>query len=67
MLSDLLRRSASEGFVRNDIPAPELATYCLHALEAAGALSGKAALRRLVRLTFAALEPRQRPASRYKS
>jgi transposase len=35
----------------------ELANYCLHALDAAGRLTSKTALRRLVNFTLAGLQP----------
>jgi hypothetical protein len=35
----------------------ELASYCLHALTAAGTLPSKAAVRRLVTVTLAGLHP----------
>lgn len=41
--------------VRSDVPAGELARYCLHALSAAGGLSSRAAVRRLVAITLRGL------------
>jgi hypothetical protein len=46
--------------VRDEIPAPEQADYCLHALTAATALTSKAAVERLVTLTLAGLRPDER-------
>ncbi|HEY3556958.1 MAG TPA: TetR/AcrR family transcriptional regulator [Kribbella sp.] len=43
------------GDVRADVPPKELATYCVHALGAAGAVPSKAAVRRLVAVTLAGL------------
>ncbi|TDW91778.1 TetR/AcrR family transcriptional regulator [Kribbella sp. VKM Ac-2566] len=40
------------GAVRDDVPPKELATYCVHALQAAGAVPSKAAVRRLVQVTL---------------
>ena len=61
-LSDLIRslltEGAESGKVRNDVAPDELASYCLHALAAAGSLSSKAAVRRLVAVTLAGLHPR---------
>ncbi len=37
----------------------ELATYCLHALSAAGDLTSRTAVRRLVRVTLDGLRPRR--------
>jgi AcrR family transcriptional regulator len=49
--------ATAAGAVRTDVPAPELAAYCLHALAgAATALSQPAALR-LVDVTLAGLRP----------
>jgi AcrR family transcriptional regulator len=54
-IRDLLAEGASAGCVRNDVAPDELASYCLHALSAAGQLGSKAAVRRLVRVTLAGL------------
>jgi AcrR family transcriptional regulator len=51
-VSDLLTECAQAGEVRDDIRAGELATYCIHALGAAGSLPSKAAVRRLVAVTL---------------
>ena len=39
------------GAVRDDVPPKELATYCIHALQAAGAVPPLSTVRRLVRVT----------------
>jgi AcrR family transcriptional regulator len=57
LLRDLLSECASTGAVRTDVPTEELATYCLHALAAAGRLPSKPAVRRLVAVTLAGLRP----------
>jgi AcrR family transcriptional regulator len=44
--------------VRRDVPPDELATFCLHALEAAGAMSSKSAVHRLVAVVLDALRYR---------
>ncbi len=58
-LSDLIRglltEAAQTGDVRDDVAPDELASYCLHALTAAGSLPSKAAVRRLVAVTLAGL------------
>jgi len=54
---DLLAEGAEAGEVRGDVAPDELATYCLHALAAAGGLSSEAAVRRLVAVTVAGLRP----------
>ncbi|MDQ8706528.1 TetR/AcrR family transcriptional regulator [Streptomyces sp. LHD-70] len=56
-IRDLLSEGARSGDIRNDVPAGELASYCLHALAAAGGLKSKAAVQRLVDVTLAGLRP----------
>jgi AcrR family transcriptional regulator len=58
MIRDLLSEAAKTGEVRDDVAPDELATYCLHALTAAGGLPSKAAVRRLVTVTLAGLRRR---------
>lgn len=55
LLRSLLQEAAKAGEIRADVPADELADYCLHALTAAGRLPSKPAVRRLVRVTLAGL------------
>lgn len=55
MISDLLADAAAAGELRNDASPDELATYCLHALSAASALTSPAAVDRLVDITLAGL------------
>jgi AcrR family transcriptional regulator len=57
LFAHLLEEAATAGRVRNDITPDELATYCLHALTAAGGLPSAAAVRRLVAVTLAGLRP----------
>jgi AcrR family transcriptional regulator len=57
MIRDLLAEAAQIGDVRDDVTPDELATYCQHALAAAGSLPSNAAVRRLVRVTSAGLQP----------
>ncbi|MDP8974393.1 MAG: TetR/AcrR family transcriptional regulator [Actinomycetota bacterium] len=57
LIRDLLTEAAEAGDVRDDVAPDELASYCLHALAAAGSLPSKAAVRRLVTVTLAALRP----------
>ena len=57
MIADLLREAAKAGAVRDDVGPAELATYCLHALTAAGGLASEAAVRRLVTVTMTGLRP----------
>lgn len=61
LVRDLIAEGATRGDYRDDVPADELASYCLHALTAAGTLSSKTAVHRLVSITVAAL---QRPTRR---
>jgi len=55
LFRDLLAEAARIGQVRDDMPPDELATYCLHALAAAGSLRSRPAVRRLVAITLAGL------------
>lgn len=55
LLRDLLTEEAERGDLSADVPPDELARYCLHALEAAGHLPSKAAVRRLVSVVLAGL------------
>ncbi|MDP9205207.1 MAG: TetR/AcrR family transcriptional regulator [Gemmatimonadota bacterium] len=59
LIRDLLIEGAKAGEVRDDVAPNELASYCLHALTAAGSLPSKAAVRRLVTVTLAGLRPRR--------
>jgi AcrR family transcriptional regulator len=54
---DLLREAAASGEVRDDVAPEELASYCLHAVTAASTLPSKAAVRRLVTIILAGLQP----------
>lgn len=56
-IQDLVADAAAGGTVRDDVPAGELATYCLHALTAAGAMTSADAVGRLVEVTLAGLRP----------
>jgi AcrR family transcriptional regulator len=58
MIRDLVADAAESGDVRADIAPDELASYCLHALTAAGGLRSKAAVQRLAEVTLAGLEAR---------
>ena len=55
LFRDLLAAAAATGEVRTDVPPAELATYCLHALNAAADLPSEAAVRRLGTVTLAGL------------
>jgi len=57
MVRDLLTEGAESGDLRDDVAPDELASYCLHALAAAGSLQSKAAVRRLVTVILAGLRP----------
>jgi len=58
-ITDLVAQGASAGEIRDDVAPDELASYCLHALTAAGSLTSEAAVRRLVAVTLAGLRPAQ--------
>jgi AcrR family transcriptional regulator len=57
MLTGLIGEAAAVGAIRDDVPPAELASFCLHALSAAGSLASKAAVRRLIEVTLAGLRP----------
>jgi AcrR family transcriptional regulator len=61
MIRDLIAEGAETGELRDDVSSEELASYCLHALAAAGSLPSKAAVRRLVTVTLAGLRPSRSP------
>ena len=54
-LRDLVSEGVTAGTLRDDVPAAELAGYCLHALAAARTLSSREAVQRLVEVTLAGL------------
>jgi hypothetical protein len=55
MIRDLLAEGADAGQLRDDVAADELASFCLHALTAAGGMASKAAVRRPVAVIMAGL------------
>ena len=63
LIASLVTAAAAAGDVRNDVAADELASYCLHALAAAGSLASTAAVRRLVTVTVAGLDPADEAAN----
>ena len=56
-IRDLLIQGAASGDVRDDVTPEELAIYCLHAITAATSLPTRAAVRRLVSVILAGLQP----------
>lgn len=56
-IEDLLREAVKTGDVRGDVAPHELASYCMNAIMAAGGLVSKAAVRRLLKVTLAGLQP----------
>jgi AcrR family transcriptional regulator len=61
LVGGVIASGAQAGELRDDVPADELVTYCMHALSAASELRGKPAVRRLVEVTIAGL---RRPRGR---
>jgi AcrR family transcriptional regulator len=59
LIRDLLADRVQAGDLRDDVAPNELASYCLHALAAAGDLPSQAAVRRLVAVTLAGLRPQR--------
>lgn len=55
LVAGLISEAAAAGTVRTDVPAPELAGYCIHALSAAGDAVTTAALDRLLGVIWAGL------------
>ena len=63
-IRDLLADGAKTGAIRNDVAPDELATFCLHAVNAASDLPSKAAVRRLVNVVLTGVRtPSLRPPS----
>jgi AcrR family transcriptional regulator len=54
-VAELLQEGARQGEVRDDVPADELAVFCISALGGSGSLASDAAVRRLVATTLDAL------------
>lgn len=57
LVRELLAEASASGDVRDDVTPEELASYCLHALNAAASLPSKAATHRLVQVVLAGLRP----------
>ena len=55
LVREIIAAGAKAGVFRGDVPPDELASYCLHALTAAGAVKSKKAATRLVDVTLSAL------------
>ena len=60
LVTGLVTDAANAGDLRRDIPPAELASYCLHALNAAASLPSQAAVDRLVTVTLAGLHAHHR-------
>jgi AcrR family transcriptional regulator len=58
LISDLVAEAAAAGDIRADIPAAELASYCLSALGAARTAHSRAAASRLIAVILAGLRTR---------
>jgi AcrR family transcriptional regulator len=56
-ITALISEAVARGEARDDIPAAELAAYCLHALTASVAMPSEAAVDRLVGVILAGLRP----------
>jgi AcrR family transcriptional regulator len=57
LITELVAAGAQNGSLRDDVAPAELASYCLHALNAAGGLTSQSAVQRLVQVTLAGLRP----------
>jgi AcrR family transcriptional regulator len=56
-IRDLITEAARNGGIRQDVAPDELASYCLHAITAAGSLPSEAAVHRLVQVALTGLRP----------
>lgn len=61
LIRDLIADAARAGDIRTDVTPDELATYALHALDAASDLPSRAAIRRLVTVTLSGLRSPRTP------
>lgn len=57
LFASLISQAASAGQVRDDVPAHELAAFCVYALDGAADARSRAAVQRLTGLTLSALMP----------
>jgi AcrR family transcriptional regulator len=57
LVTELVAAGAQNGSLRDDVAPEELASYCLHALNAATGLASQSAVQRLVLVTLAGLRP----------
>jgi hypothetical protein len=55
LVEELISEGAAADHLRDDVPAGDLAAYCLHALTAAASMKGGDAVRRLVQVTMSGL------------
>jgi AcrR family transcriptional regulator len=55
LITELVAAGAQNGSLRDDVAPAELASYCLHALNAASGLTSEPAVQRLVQVTLAGL------------
>ena len=60
LVVEVLTSGVQAGVVRDDIPVEELVTYALHALTAAGTLPSRRAMKHLVEVVTASLQPQER-------
>lgn len=56
-LEEIIAEGAAAGQLRSDVPATELAAFCLHAASAASTLRDHAAIRRLIGVISAGVRP----------
>ena len=57
LITELVTVGAQNGSIRDDVAPAELASYCLHALNAASGVTSESAVQRLVQVTLAGLRP----------
>lgn len=57
LIGDLITDAATAGIIRSDVSSEELASYCIHALEAARHTPSEEAVSRLLMLILAGMRP----------
>ena len=57
LIEDLLINAAQAGQIRDDVPVPELTSYCLNALSAARSAASEENVHRLVAVVLDGLRP----------
>ncbi|MDP1795028.1 MAG: TetR/AcrR family transcriptional regulator [Acidimicrobiales bacterium] len=56
-VAQIIGEAAAAGSARDDVPPPELARYCISALNAAASITSTAGIERLVQVVLAGMQP----------